>query len=77
VRTSRQRSPKDAARMAYDITYWAKPYVHISGKSTVRKETADEAWHLVEGLMASNVEVEISSPSGVIHWRELKRRAET
>lgn len=62
--------------MPYKITY--EPLNRIVGVTpkTVEKETAAEAWKLVDGLMHSDERVTIIGPRGLkIGWQELKEIA--
>jgi hypothetical protein len=62
--------------MSYKIT--SEPRKRISGvkAKTVEKETAGEAWKLVDGLMRSDEMVKILHPYGhEIGWQELSEIA--
>jgi hypothetical protein len=46
--------------MPFELTYWSKPYLAVTGKSTATYETAAEAWRAYERLTASDETVEIA-----------------
>jgi hypothetical protein len=63
--------------MPYEITFWSKPYLSATGKNTIHKDTAAEAWTLVRQLEASDETVEIRRvPGGEISRAHLRMLAE-
>jgi hypothetical protein len=63
--------------MPYEITHWSKPYLSATGKNTIHKDTATEAWESVWGLQQADETVEIRRvPGGEISWQHLKMLAE-
>ncbi len=63
--------------MRYELSYWAKPYLGLTGKSKAHHDTAAEAWKSYQGLVASDETVEIRDEAGrEVGWQELKAEAE-
>lgn len=56
--------------MRYTITHEPKTRVHKIKPTTVTKDTAAEAWKLVDALMHSDEQVTING--GIMNWQELR-----
>lgn len=59
--------------MGYVITFWSRPYLKASGKSTTREETAKAALATATALIRSDETVEITDDNGHYIAMELLR----